>query len=117
VEDGDPRRRRRAFAEFPDPFATGAAGRHRPNDLVKYSFEAFEAWARERGCPRSPDQTPHELARNVGVHAASLARDARRLADLYCLVAYTPLSLPPESVEQLREFWQQLRHEDIVAAK
>jgi hypothetical protein len=129
----------RPFADFADPFATGTAGRYSPDELVRYSFEALEAWARERGCPRQPEQTPHEFAQNVGKHAASLARDARILAELYCRVAYAPgkpfaaasscryddwgqqqtcpaasvptadWELPPTSVDSLRELWRQLR--------
>ncbi len=51
------------FASFADPFASGTAGSYSVAELVRYSFEAFEAWAREHGCEREPEQTPHELAR------------------------------------------------------
>ena len=57
------RRRERTFAEFRDPFATGDFRRLPPEELVRYTFEAFEAWARDAGHPRSPDQTPTELVR------------------------------------------------------
>ena len=51
----------RPFADFPDPFATGDAQRWSPRELVAYSFQALEAWGREHGCQRGPEQTPHEL--------------------------------------------------------
>ena len=111
----------RPFAAFADPFATGTASRYAPDELVTYSFEALEAWAREHGCPRRPDQTPHEFARDIGVRVASLAGDARSLADLYCRVAYAPGGHQPEvglsaaSAGALKQLWQQLRSEVVAA--
>jgi hypothetical protein len=111
----------RPFAAFADPFASGAAGRYSADELVRYSFEALEAWAREHGCPRQPQQTPHEFARHLGARVASLSRHVRSLADLYCRVAYAPGRLPSEgdedaalsghgeSVGSLKELWQQLQ--------
>lgn len=98
----------RPFSAFVDPFAAGIAGRWAPDELVRYSFEALEAWAQERGWPREPEQTPHEFAKQVGAHAGSLSRDARRLADLYCQVAYAPGTLPAANANQLRRLWRQL---------
>ena len=90
------------------PFLTGAADRYSADELVSYSFQALEAWARERGWPREPDQTPHEFAQQLGTHAGSLSKDVRRLADLYCRVAYAPGTLPPKSVAPLRDLWHHL---------
>jgi hypothetical protein len=109
AEDGPKQPVLRPLAAFADPFATGVADRYSPDELVQYSFEALEAWAREHGCVREPDQTPHEFARNVGAREESLAREARLLADLYCQVAYAPGTVPAASVERLRPLWEQLR--------
>jgi hypothetical protein len=98
----------RPFSAFADPFATGMADRAPPEELVRYSFDALEAWAREQGWPREEDQTPHEFAQQVGTKATALSRDARRLADLYCSVAYFQGAPPGGSVESLRRFWRQL---------
>jgi len=97
------------FSAFTDPFATGAAARYSPDELVRYSFEALEAWAREQGWPREPEQTPHEFARLVGSRAGSLSRDTRRLADLYCWVAYAPGTLPSGRADSLRRLWHEMR--------
>lgn len=109
VVDEQPRRPLRPFAAFADPFAAGTAARLSPDELVRYSFEALEAWAREHDCPRNPDQTPHEFAREVGGHTEQLSRPAQRLADLYCRVAYAPGSLSPESTDPLKRLWRRLR--------
>ncbi|MCR4413263.1 MAG: DUF4129 domain-containing protein, partial [Thermoguttaceae bacterium] len=100
--------RAKVFADYADPFATGAAERLSPDELVRYSFEALEAWARERGCARSPEQTPHEFARQVGQCESGLATGARMLAGLYCRAAYAPGTLPATDLRPLCQFWRQL---------
>jgi uncharacterized protein DUF4129 len=97
------------FSTYADPFATGIAARYSTEELVRYSFEAFEAWAREHGCPREPDTTPHELARDVGKRNIRIAADARNLAELYGRVAYAEGEPPSNSNEQLRHLWQSMR--------
>jgi hypothetical protein len=99
----------RPFSDYPDPFATAAAGRYTPEQLVKYSFEAFEAWARERGCPRHPEQTPHEFAQEIGARNAAVSRPARALAELYSRLAYASGPLPPTSVDHVKQLWTALR--------
>ena len=99
----------RPFADFADPFATGEAGRYSPDELVRYTFQAVEAWARENGFPRGPEQTPHEFARQLAAAAQSLRGNSHKLADLYCYVAYAPGRLRAERTEALAQLWQQLR--------
>jgi len=88
------------------------ADRCSADELVRFSFEALEAWAREHGWARGPDQTPHEFAHEIGTRVDSLSQDVRRLADLYCRVAYAPDTLPPRSVAPLKQLWQELRHRE-----
>jgi hypothetical protein len=97
------------FSSFADPFATGISGRYSIQELVRYSFDAFEAWGREHGCPREPDQTPHELARDVGNLNAFIRSDAHNLAELYARAAYARGELPPTSEDQLRQIWRAMR--------
>ena len=103
------------FAAFTNPFLSGAADRLSPDELVKYTFEAFEAWATEQGSPRNPEQTPHEFAGRVGVRSAALLAGARQLADLYCQAAYAPQSVSASSVACLAELWQQLEPQGVFA--
>jgi hypothetical protein len=98
----------RPFADYADPFAAGWAERWPPDELIRYSFAALEAWAREHGCPRGPEQTPHEFANNVGDRSNRLKSHCRKMADLYSRAAYASGTLPPTSAASLREFWQQL---------
>ncbi len=105
----------RPFAAFPDPFASGTADRCSPDELVRYTFAALEAWAREHGWARGPDQTPHEFAQDLGTRVHALAQDVRRLADLYCRVAYARESVPRKRVAPLKQLWQELRHREPVS--
>ena len=105
----------RPFADFADPFATGMADRCSADELVRYSFAALEAWAREHGWARGPDQTPHEFAHDLGTRVHSLSQDVRRLADLYCRVAYARDTVPRKSVAPLKQLWQELRHREPVS--
>ncbi len=112
--EGPKRATRRPFADFNDPFTSGMAESYSPAELVRYTFEAVEAWAWEHGQPRQADQTPHEFARCLESNFSSLGEDSRRLADLYCQAAYAPVTLPAESVARLSQLWQNLRTQGTV---
>jgi hypothetical protein len=100
------------FASYADPFASGLYRQSAPEELVRYSFEAFEAWSREHGCPRGADQTPHELARDVARLNTRIAADARNLAELYARAAFSRGALPAATREQLRRLWSQMLSRD-----
>jgi hypothetical protein len=101
------------FADFVDPFAAGTADRYRPDDLVRYSFEALEAWARENGLTREPDQTPYEFSRRVGAQLEPLSEDLRTLADLYYTAAYARGRLSAAGIRPLAKFWASLRAQAV----
>jgi hypothetical protein len=96
----------KSFLEFSDPFASGIASQMKINELVRYSFEALEAWARDNGCPRGVDQTPLEFARQVGGQAEHLAKPVRTLAEMYSIVAYSSGELTSSAEQHLRSFWE-----------
>jgi hypothetical protein len=118
AEAVDPRVRERPFASYPNPFHDGRADRLAPEQLVRYSFDALQAWAREHDLGRQVEETPREFAERVGDAFPALEADARRLASLYGLVAYTRGRLQSESAEPLRRFWQSLEQvgERVVSA-
>lgn len=98
-----------SLAHYGDPFLSGLAKSMKPDELVRYSFEALEAWARQQGCPRHPQQTPAEFALEVGRTDPALASEARALARLYGRAAYAASTLAPHDVEPLGRLWQRLR--------
>jgi hypothetical protein len=99
----------RPFAAFKDPFLSGAAGRTSADQLVRYTFEAVQAWAFERGSPRPAHATPLEFSQQLGVQAPQLAAEVRELAQLYSQITYARGSLSPSCLPVLRRLWEQLR--------
>jgi Domain of unknown function (DUF4129) len=106
----------RPFAAFADPFASGAAARMSWPDLVRYTFAAVEAWAREHECPRQQDQTPHEFAQALGLAEPQIAGAVQALAGAYNQLAYAPRSAARGAVEPLRQLWRDLHDADASAA-
>lgn len=98
----------RPFADFSNPFDNGQAGGWSPEDLVKYSFSALEAWAFEHSNGRNPEETPLEFAKRLADEYQSLEREAPRIAALYARLAYARGRLPEACREQVAEFWRQL---------
>jgi hypothetical protein len=96
----------RPFASYRNPFEGGPGGS--PEEIVRYSFEALEAWGYERGVGRSDDDTPLEFAERVAEEKPALAADARRLAALYARAAYARGRLPASATDSLRRFWDRL---------
>jgi hypothetical protein len=100
--------RSRPFSDYADPFASRAR-RMTPEQVVRHSFEALEAWAREHDCPRQPDQTPREFARQLGSRFDSLSPGTATLADLFARVAYASAHLGETEIAPLALLWQRLR--------
>ena len=98
----------RPFAAFSDPFANGDAARMPWPELVRYSFAAVEAWARERECARHDDQTPHEFAQSLAALEPQLAAPVQSLAGWYGQLAYAPRAAAG-SLEPIKQLWRELR--------
>ena len=99
----------RSFASFRNPFDDGNAARLAPEEIVRYSFAALQAWAHERDLGRPPEETPLEFAARVGNDVPALDADARQLALLYARAVYAHGRLPQDSVESVRQFWDKLQ--------
>jgi hypothetical protein len=101
--------RARSFSEFRDPFLTGQHGQMPPEELVRYTFAAFEAWANDRGRPRTPDCTPQELLSAAVEPKTPLHAEARKLVRLYGELAYASRRVPRAAADELRDVWQLMR--------
>jgi hypothetical protein len=106
----------RAFAAFADPFLTGQAGRISRLELLRYTFEAMQAWGRERGCPREASETPHEYAQRLASSAPELSREAAALSDFYGQAAYAGAQVPASIADPLRSLWHKMSSNASVAA-
>jgi hypothetical protein len=98
----------RPFAAYSNPFFSGRAQRMLPAQLVHYTFEALEAWAREQVVARPPEQTPLEFSQELCRRVPVLAKEVAATAELYVRVAYARKSPSRESVEVLERLWRKL---------
>lgn len=96
------------FAEFSNPFRHGKNDSRSPAELVRYSFLALEAWAREFQIARHSDETPLEFARRIGLEHPPLSRASRDVCLLYSQLAYGGGHLPAEAPNHLHHFWTTL---------
>ena len=101
------------FSSYANPFESGRAEQMSMRQLVRYSFAALEAWAREHGVPRRPDETALEFAARLGGEFPALEAEAGRLAQLHARAEYASAELPAGAAQALRAFWDKL---DRVAA-
>ena len=113
-EEPAPARPERPFASFANPFDTGAADRWKARELVRYTFAALQAWARERDLGRQDGETPLEFSERVAGEVPALEAELRQLAALYARAAYARGALPGNTVEVVRRFWERL--ERVAAA-
>lgn len=96
----------RPFKMFKNPFLTGSDRVWPPEQLIIYSYDALQSWAREQEAPRGSPQTPRELCRQLGAELPDAATALEHLAFLYGHVAYGG-SVPGNlEREQLRSLWQ-----------
>ena len=95
------------FRSFGNPFRSG--GTLNPAAVVRHTFGAFVAWARERGCAKDVDDTPLEFAQSVGDNFEVMADNSRQLAAVYCRLAYDEEFSPSDGdIENLKGLWAQM---------
>jgi hypothetical protein len=99
--------RERPFASFRNPFAGGRSKMTQP-ELIRYTFAAAQAWARERDLGRQAAETPLEFAGRVGGEVPALEKELHQLVVLYARAVYARGNLPSDSMEVLQQFWQRL---------
>ncbi|MGL4554507.1 MAG: DUF4129 domain-containing protein, partial [Gemmataceae bacterium] len=96
------------FAAFSNPYESGSAGRMTPRRLVRYTFAALEAWARERGVSRNDDETAQEFVGRLCGEFPALEKDARALLRLYTVTEYARGEAAGDAEGVLRAFWDRL---------
>jgi hypothetical protein len=96
------------FSSFNDPFLNGTARRMPPVQLVQYTFEALEAWSREQGVPRSPEQTPLEFATELGRRLPKASKEISETALIYVQVAYARRKTSEKALDILERMWRRM---------
>jgi hypothetical protein len=98
----------RPFSAFRDPFRSGSAASSSPGELVRYTFEALQAWAFENNCGRTPDQTPMEFGQRLQSRQLKISNEAHEVSLLYAQVAYGGFRPDDSSVATLQKLWRKL---------
>lgn len=98
----------RPFSTFSDPFRSGKAAQSSPGELVRYTFEALQAWAFENNCGRTPDQTPMEFGQRLQSQRLKISSEAHEVSLLYAQVAYGGHRPDDSSVATLQKLWRKL---------
>lgn len=91
----------RPFASFRNP-----VGDPDPRRVVVVTFQALEAWCREQGVERSPDETPSEFVRRVAVQFPTLGQSAVQVVDAYNRIVYGRAAATKDDVEAASSVWQ-----------
>jgi hypothetical protein len=84
--------------------------------LLYYTFEALQAWARERGCARQESETPHEFAQRLGTQMPSLSREAALLVEHYGLATYASAVAQADPADVLRSLWHKMQQPQLAAS-
>ena len=106
--DDEPVAPPRPFSAFRDPFQSGQATKSSPGELVRYTFEALQAWAFENNCGRTPDQTPMEFGQRLQSRRLKISNEAHEVSQLYAQVAYGGLRPDESSIAILQKLWRKL---------
>jgi hypothetical protein len=104
-ESAAPLAPRKRFRDFRNPFAGDTYRKVPPAELVRYTFEAFEAWAADRGQPRRADQTPQEFVESVAAERVENNESMRAMCRLYGRVAYGDGKISASDVKDLQTVW------------
>ncbi|MCO6046877.1 DUF4129 domain-containing protein [Aeoliella sp. ICT_H6.2] len=116
-EASSPLQPRRRFRDFQNPFMTGAYQKVPAAELVRYTFDALEAWSADRGRPRRTDQTPLEFVEAVSDDTSEMYQPMRNLCHLYGRVAYGGGRVTTKDQEVLREIWQQMEGSSALSVR
>ncbi len=104
----DPRRNLPGFNSYANPFQSGAAKEWPLERLVFYTWEAVEAWSRERNRPRLPEQTVLEFSRSTGEAFELLAAELADLATMYSELNYSGTIKSTANAAGLSRLWERL---------
>jgi hypothetical protein len=97
-----------SFAEYRNPFFAGKDYAWPPEQIILYSYEAVQVWAKEQGIAARPEETAREFCGRLGEDRAELGTQLEQLARLYAHAAYgTKLPLNCD-LEPIRELWRRL---------
>lgn len=93
------------FSAFSNPFRDGRAREMSPEELLAYSFAAYDAWAGDQGLAREPGETPNEFAARLAGIYPPLNGTGTHMVMLYVQSLYSQGSLPADVRSRVKRFW------------
>jgi hypothetical protein len=94
------------FANYQNPFVTGADRSWSPEQVIIYTYEAVQAWAKGRGIEFPPQQTPREFCADLGGKHPEISHELDRLTVYYAHAAYGTHLPVNYDVEPVRQIWR-----------
>jgi hypothetical protein len=104
------------LAAYRNPFISGKDRVWSPEQLIAYTFDAVQAWAREHGIERRPEQTPREFCQALSQEFPPLSAGLEAVAYLYAHVAYGRRLPADPDWETVRRLWRHISESTAVAA-
>ncbi len=95
----------RPFSSFRNPIGHEKD----PRRVIVITFQAFEAWTRERGWRRGREETPNEFAARVASELPEISTSARQVIDAYNRVVYGRGRATGRDVDAAGEVWDTMR--------
>ena len=98
--------RRLPFSSFANPFRRN--NKTELAELVRYTFEAMEAWGAERGLERKAEMTAEEYVKNIVPLLPKCKDDLLGFSNAFVRLAYAgsrPVSLDPAILQRI---WQSM---------
>lgn len=102
------RPRHSSFSEYKNPFFATGEQAWPPEQIMIYTYEAVQAWAREQGTTVRPELTAREFCRDLSGQHPDLASHFNHLARLYAYAAYGKRLPPGSDLEPIKELWRRM---------
>ncbi|TWT93334.1 DUF4129 domain-containing protein [Stieleria varia] len=93
---------RRPFSSFRNPIGVESD----PRRVIVITFQAYEAWMRDRGALRQKDETPDEFVRRAASASPQLSEPTGRLAAAYNRVVYGRGNAGQNDLAVAQQIWQ-----------
>ncbi len=96
------RNRQTAFSSFINPFARNVAEGSQA-EIVRYTFDAVQAWGNEHGAPRQVEETPEEYLKRLARQYPVQSTQLQSLGSLYYRLAYANRQIRIADIDPLRK--------------
>jgi Domain of unknown function (DUF4129) len=96
------RDRKPSFSSFMNPFSKSISDGSQA-EIVRYTFDAVEAWGNEHGAPRQAEETPEEYLKRLARQYPTQSTYLQSLGNLYYRIAYANRQIRIADIDPLRK--------------